>query len=196
MSGGATARETVPAEPGRAARRAVTGFVVRFVLGWAVVLAAVAWIPGLEERAVNHTVWSLGLAARACRMPYESAGAVVDLNRVGMQIVPDCTPLMPFAAFAIAVLAFPAPWLWRLGGLAAGAALLWLYNIVRIFALVPVLRYRPEWFEFIHVYLWQTTTLLVVFAMFMAWLGAQRGGSRAGVEGPAGGGRAEPGPPP
>lgn len=150
------------------------GFVLRFVGGWAVVLALVAWVPGLEEWAVEHTVSSLGATAGVFQLSFEGSDAMIELGDVSMQIVPDCTPLMPTAAFAIAVLAFPAPWAWRLIGFAAGAILLWVYNLARIFALVPVLRHRPEWFEFIHVYMWQTMTLLVVFALFMAWLGLQQ----------------------
>lgn len=174
-------------DPGRAASRAVMGFVARFVAGWAIVLGLVAWVPGLDRWAVGHTVFSLGLVARLFRMPFEASGSVIDVSNVGMQIVPDCTPLMPTAALAIAVVAFPATWRWRLIGLGAGTVVLWVYNLVRIYALVPVLRYRPEWFEFIHVYLWQTTTLLVVFALFMMWLGAQqRRPSHAGAPGPAG----------
>jgi len=169
----ALADATVPA-PDRAASRAVFGFVLRFVGGWAVVLALVAWVPSLERWAVDHTISSLGATAGLFHLSFQGSDAMIQLGDVSMQIVPDCTPLMPTAAFAIAVLAFPAPWTWRLIGLATGVLLLWGYNLARIFALVPVLRHRPEWFDFIHVYLWQTMTLLVVFAMFMGWLGLQQ----------------------
>jgi exosortase/archaeosortase family protein len=81
---------------------------------------------------------------------------------------------MPTAALWIAIAAFPAPWRWKVGGLLAGAGLLWLYNMARILALVPVLAYRPQIFDFIHVYLWQTVTLLVVFALFLLWLKLQQ----------------------
>jgi len=178
------ARASAP-DPGRAATRAVLGFVLRFVGGWAIVLGLVAWVPGLEKWAVDHTVASLGWVAGLFRIPFEGSGNLIEFGRVGMQIVPDCTPLMPTAALAIAVLAFPAPWTWRAIGLAAGVLLLWVYNIARILALVPVLEHRPEWFDFIHVYLWQTLTLLVVFALFMLWLGAQQRGARHAA--PAGG---------
>lgn len=186
MSASAPAARAPTPEPGRAASRAVMGFVVRFVAGWAIALGLVAWLPGLDRWAVGNTVSSLGLVARLFRLPFAASGTTVDVAQVGMQIVPDCTPLMPTAALAIAVLAFPSSWRWRLLGLAAGALVLWVYNLVRIYALVPVLRYRPEWFEFIHVYLWQTTTLLVVFALFMVWLGAQQRPARIPEAGPAG----------
>jgi len=161
-------------DPGRAASRAVSHFVARFLAGWALVLGLNAWAPGFERGAIAPTISSLGVVARACGQSFRATGPSIQIAGVGMQIVPDCTPLMPIAALVIAVVAFPAPWLWRLGGVLAGAAVLWIYNLVRIFALVPVLRNHPEWFDFIHVYLWQTATLLVVFGLFMAWLGLQR----------------------
>jgi hypothetical protein len=46
--------------------------------------------------------------------------------------------------------------------------------VARILALIPVLAHRPQLFEFIHVYLWQTVTLLVVFALFLLWLRLQQ----------------------
>lgn len=161
-------------DPGRAAKRAVFHFVARFLGGWAIVLALNAWAPGFERAGIAPTIASLGAVTRACGLRFGANGSSLHIAGVGLQIVPDCTPLMPVAALVIAIVAFPAPWIWRLAGVAVGAIVLWIYNLVRIFALVPVLRFHPEWFEFIHVYLWQTATLLVVFGLFMAWLGLQR----------------------
>ncbi len=50
------------------------------------------------------------------------------------------------------------------------APLLWLYNLGRILTTVVVLKNRPEWFEFVHVYLWQTVTVIAVFGLFVLWL--------------------------
>jgi exosortase/archaeosortase family protein len=162
--------------PDRAALRPVGGFILRFVGGWVVVLAMAAWVPGLERWAVHHTIGSIGGAARLLHIRFSSSGSSLALGGASIEIVPDCTPLMPVAALWIAIFAFPASWRWRATGALLGVVLLWLYNLLRIFALIPVLLYRPQWFEFIHVYLWQTLTLLVVFALFVAWLGFQRRG--------------------
>ena len=165
-------------DPPPAANRAVLGFAFRFVVGWAVVIVVVSWFPGLDRWAVDHTVASLLAAARLFHVAgTTSGGASIQLVGTALQIVPDCTPLMPFAALTIAVFAFPATWRWRALGLAGGALALWLYNLLRIFVLASVLRFRPDWFEFIHIYLWQTMTLLVVFAMFLVWLRLQNRGA-------------------
>ncbi len=159
-----------PATPGRASPVPLIGFVARFLAGWVVALALVAGVPAIEAWAVRHTVASLGGLAALLHIGFGATGTTLRLAGTTIEIVPDCTPLMPTAALWIAILAFPSPWPRRLAGLAAGAVGLWLYNLARILALVPVLRFRPRWFDFIHVYLWQTMTLLVVFAMFLLWL--------------------------
>ena len=180
-----SARPTAPLPPPApppAAARAIGGFVARFVGGWIVAIALVSYVPALERWAVSNTIASLHGLARLLRLSVTATDTHLLIAGAGMEIVPDCTPLMPVAALAIAVFAFPAPWRWRAIGIAAGAVLLWVYNLLRILALVPVLRYRPEWFEFIHVYLWQTLTLIVVFVLFLVWLRLQ---GRAGTPAPA-----------
>ena len=133
-----------------------------------------SFVPAIDRWAVRHTISSLLFVTHLFRVASMEAGAVITIAGVPIEIVPDCTPLMPTMALWIAIAAFPAPWRSRLAGLFAGALLLWLYNVTRILALVPVLSYRPEIFEFIHVYLWQTLTLLVVFALFLLWLKLQQ----------------------
>jgi exosortase/archaeosortase family protein len=154
--------------------RAVLGFLARFAGGWIAVLVLLSFVPGIEHWAVRHTISSLLFVTHLARFNSQSFGTDISMSGVSLQIVPDCTPIMPTAALWIAIAAFPAPWRWRLGGLAIGATLLWVYNMARILALIPVLAKKPQLFEFIHVYLWQTVTLLVVFALFLLWLKLQQ----------------------
>ena len=77
---------------------------------------------------------------------------------------------MPYFIYADVVLAFPAPFRRRVEGLVAGALVITLFNTLRIMALIGILAWRRNWFEFAHVYLWQTGTVLVVFATFALWL--------------------------
>jgi len=160
--------------PRRAEVRAVLGFLARFAGGWISILMLLAFVPAIEHWAVRNTISSLLFITRLFRLGSSTGGASVTIGGVSIEIVPDCTPLMPTAALWIAIAAFPAPWRWRLAGLAAGAFVLWLYNLARILALIPVLEHRPQLFDFIHVYLWQTVTLLVVFALFLLWLRLQQ----------------------
>ena len=88
----------------------------------------------------------------------------------GVSIVSDCSPHAPFLIFAAVVLAFPSTWRQRLLGLAVGAVGIHVFNTVRIIVLMQILIWRPAWFEFAHVYLWQTGTVLMLFVTFALWL--------------------------
>jgi exosortase/archaeosortase family protein len=160
--------------PRRAEVRAVLGFLARFAGGWIATLLLLTFFPGIDRWAVERTVSSLLFVTRTFGLASDAVAGSMRIAGVPVEIVPDCTPLMPIAALWIAIAAFPAAWRWKLWGLTAGGLALWLYNMARILALIPVLAHQPKLFEFIHVYLWQTVTLLVVFALFMLWLRLQQ----------------------
>jgi exosortase/archaeosortase family protein len=151
----------------------VGGFVVRFVLVWALALTVLALVPAVERWAVGGTVASLGLLLRVIAADPMVFGNVLHAGSASVEIVPDCTPLMPTLVFCAAVTAFPARWRSKLLGLAIGAAAIWVFNLARVMALVAVLWWMPQHFKFVHVYLWQAGTLLAVTAMFMVWVRAQ-----------------------
>jgi exosortase/archaeosortase family protein len=77
---------------------------------------------------------------------------------------------MPFLIFAGVVLAFPSTWRQRLVGLLFGALVIHAFNTLRIITLIWVLAWKSSWFQFAHVYLWQTGTILIVFLTFALWI--------------------------
>lgn len=143
---------------------------MRFLLGWACALSVVSFVPEVERWAIHATLLSLGFVCRIFTRSVLVANPDFVLGGTPVTISPDCTPLMPTAALWVAILAYPAPRRWKLTGLLAGAGLLWLYNLGRILTTVSVLKTRPQWFEFVHVYLWQTVTVIAVFGLFVLWL--------------------------
>jgi len=90
--------------------------------------------------------------------------------RGSVSIVNDCSPHVAFLLFAAVVVAFPAGWRARLAGMALGALLIHLFNTTRILALMEIQNSKPEWFDFAHTYLWQTGTVIALFACFALWL--------------------------
>ena len=56
-----------------------------------------------------------------------------------------------------------------------GALVIHVFNTLRILTLIWVLAWRASWFDFAHVYLWQTGTVLIVFLTFALWLRAVTG---------------------
>jgi exosortase/archaeosortase family protein len=148
-------------------------FPARFLGIWLVAILALSAWPGPETWAMAATVESLRLVLLAASGHPDVQNGMIQMGGVSFQIVSDCTPLMPTILLTSAMLAFPATWRWKALGLASGAAALWIYNLVRVLALCVVKGRWPQAFAFVHVYVWQSATLLVVFLLFLGWLGAR-----------------------
>ncbi len=69
-----------------------------------------------------------------------------------------------------AMLATRSPWRWRLAGLLAGIAVVWLLNQVRLVALVHVLVLRREWFASVHGAIAPLMVVALAALFFLAWL--------------------------
>lgn len=159
------------------ARRAVLGFLLRCLAYWGVALALVSRVPAVDAAGVSITVRTLQLVLGLFRMPVQRSGSALFVANTSVQIVSDCSPHMPYLIYAAVVLAFPATWRQRLLGLVFGAVVIHAFNTIRILALIAILSLRREWFDFAHIYLWQTGTVLAVFGTFALWLRST--GSRA-----------------
>ena len=148
----------------------VLGFVLRLLAGWAGAIVLLALVPGIERWAVTGTVGSVGGVLRLASFRPEFIGTTIHLGHAALNIIPECTPLMPALLLAIAMVSYPATVRWKLAGIGAGIVVLWTFNVVRMLALFATLVWWPDSFKFMHVYLWQSITLLVVSALFMTWL--------------------------
>ena len=69
-----------------------------------------------------------------------------------------------------AVLAFPASWKSKAVGLVAGTAIIQALNIVRFISLFYVGQYSMAWFDFAHVYLWESLLVLDTMVVFWLWV--------------------------
>ena len=150
--------------------REVWGFVLRFLGLWLLALLVCSQLPAVERRAVDLTVTNLVHTLRAVAVEASVSGRTIEAGNASMRIIPDCTPLMPTLVLWAAMAAFPAPWRRKVAGFAWGAVAVWLFNLARVLVLFAVLRWNPQHFHFVHVYLWQTGTVLVVLALFVLWV--------------------------
>src|SRR5436190_20049695 len=175
-------RDARPAPPKRGALARVRAAVVRawadptgrFLIRYPIYTALVCTVPALWPaigRALIHaTLQSLNVARIAFPAAVRLNEPHFSFGMTTIEIVLDCTPLFPTLLLFGGILAFPARWRWRAIGVLAGATLLWLYNLIRIYALMAVLRFAPKQFDLAHVFLWQSATLLVLLGCFLAWI--------------------------
>jgi exosortase/archaeosortase family protein len=149
-------------------------FVGRFLLFLVLGQVVIAWIPPIEGWAIQSTLGTLQFLSWCLRLPGGVNGDAFNVGSSTVEIVGECTPLMPTLVMAAAISAYPAPRRDQLLGILAGAAVLWVFNLLRIGSLVAVIAWRPRSFDFIHMYLWQTITLAMVLVIFLVWTRLQR----------------------
>jgi len=68
-----------------------------------------------------------------------------------------------------AVLAFPASWRQKAKGLAAGTVAIHAVNLVRFISLFYVGLYDRAWFDFAHLYLWESLMMIDTLVVFWTW---------------------------
>jgi len=150
-------------------QRRMVEFAIHLVVGWTLAFGILALAPDLERWTVEATAASVATAFRAFSFPATLSGVTVSTWGTSIRVIPECTPLMPTILLCVAILAFPASRSWKLYGLVLGIVVLWVYNIVRLVALIGVLALRPSMFDVIHVFFLQTLTLLVAGGWFVLW---------------------------
>jgi len=87
-----------------------------------------------------------------------------------VSIVDECTGIYEVIIFTAAVLAFPAKPGDKLIGIVFGNLIIYAFNILRIVLLILVGRYFPSLFEFMHLYFWQATMILMIASVWVLWL--------------------------
>ena len=153
----------------RPAPNPALGFILRFLVVWGVLLGVVALVPAILSGAITGTLHSSRAALALFGIRAHILADVLAAGAAQVRIIPDCTPVFPFATLAAAILAFPATWRARLVGLAAALPLLWVYNVVRVLVSFAVLATKPALFDLVHGVLWQAFTIVFLLGLFLLW---------------------------
>ncbi len=92
------------------------------------------------------------------------------LNGPGIVIVAGCNGVEAVLILVSAVLAFPAPWKYKLAGMVIGFVAIQALNLVRLISLYYLLLWNQVWFEWFHLYLWQALIILDALVFWLVWL--------------------------
>ncbi len=87
-----------------------------------------------------------------------------------IQIAPGCNGVEAMIILLAAIIAFPAPLLYKLKGLFWGFLAIQALNMVRIISLFYLLQWDQVWFEWFHLYLWQALIILDALVVWLIWL--------------------------
>jgi len=100
-----------------------------------------------------------------------AAGNLITGDKIALQVIEECTGAYEMIIFAAAVLAFPTGWRKKGLGILFGLPLLFAINILRMMLLAYVQAHgSPTLFDFMHVYFWQATLILMILGVFVLWI--------------------------
>jgi exosortase H (IPTLxxWG-CTERM-specific) len=91
-------------------------------------------------------------------------------SHFAIQMVYGCNGAHVTILLWAAVLAFPATWLQKAKGLAAGTLAIHAVNLARFISLYYVGLYNRAWFDFAHLYLWESLMMLDTLVIFWTWV--------------------------
>jgi exosortase H (IPTLxxWG-CTERM-specific) len=91
-------------------------------------------------------------------------------NGFAMEVLDGCNGDDVVVLLWAAILAYPASWLQKGKGLLAGTAAIYLINFLRIISLFYLGQYNTRWFEFAHLYVWESVFVLLTLTIFWMWV--------------------------
>ena len=91
-------------------------------------------------------------------------------NGFAMEVLDGCNGDDVAVLLWAAILAYPASWLQKGKGLLAGTATIYVINFLRIISLFYLGQYDMRWFEFAHLYVWESVFVLLTLTIFWMWV--------------------------
>ncbi len=99
-----------------------------------------------------------------------TSGTVVSSTAFSMNIAYGCDALEPTFLFVVVVLAYPSMWVRKIIGALIGILLLYTTNIVRLVTLFWTGTYKRDYFELLHIEIWQALFIILALALFVVWV--------------------------
>lgn len=116
------------------------------------------------------TARATGFFLNLFRTPAEVNGTIVSSSDFSINIVGECTGVVPMIIFLSAVLAYPGKIKQKLVGMAIGIAGLYLLNLVRTVSLFYIGSAFPDFFESAHFIAWQALMILFAIVLWLFWV--------------------------
>jgi exosortase H (IPTLxxWG-CTERM-specific) len=150
--------------------RFIASLSLGLLLGIGLLLAPITQ-PGVE--------WATAQLAHVCAGLVRLAGGQAEArnniltnpaNGFSIEIKDVCNGSNVTLLLWVAILSFPAPWLQKAKGLVAGTAALHTINLLRLLSLFYLGQHNPGWFEFAHLYVWESAIMVATLAIFSFWV--------------------------
>lgn len=92
------------------------------------------------------------------------------ISGFAVSIEPGCNGVEAMIVLLAAILAFPAPWGYKLKGLFWGFVAIQGMNLIRIISLFYLGQFSKELFDWAHLYIWQALIMLDALVVFLIWI--------------------------
>jgi archaeosortase B (VPXXXP-CTERM-specific) len=92
------------------------------------------------------------------------------MKNFNVEIVVECTGLYEMFIFLLGMLAYPSSLKKKLWGALFGIPFIFLINIIRMVFIAVICNYRPDAFEFLHLYFWQVALILIILCTWILWI--------------------------
>ena len=154
------------------------GFLKKFgplLKSWVIFLVVLGVMIAIYEanpRLVNRrfAMWTAELMGGIMNLLGEESwvrGIMVSCSVCRFRIIGECTAYYPISIYIAAVLGFPSPWRRRVLGVLLGLPVLLIINQVRLVSLCYLSRSVPEYFDMLHIVVWQS---LIIFFTVLVWI--------------------------
>lgn len=90
-------------------------------------------------------------------------------TNTGVRVVWGCSGLKQSYIFLCIIMFYRGPFLKKLWFIPAGLLLLFFFNIFRISLITAIVKTHPDWFEFLHEYLFKYLYYGLIFLMWVFW---------------------------
>ncbi len=87
----------------------------------------------------------------------------------GVSIEAGCNGVEAAIILIAGIVAFPAPWRYKVAGIVVGIAAVQGANLLRIISLYYLGKWNTAVFDFAHLYLWQALIMLDVLIVWLLW---------------------------
>jgi exosortase H (IPTLxxWG-CTERM-specific) len=150
--------------------RFVVFFALAALLQFALLLAP--WFRPAIDGFSHSLVWASSFLINAVGGKASAQGALLGspLNGFSIEMRDGCNGVNVMILLWSAVLAFPVSRGWKLLGILVGAVAIQSLNFFRFISLFYLGQYSLSWFEFAHLYLWETLILLDALIVFGLWV--------------------------
>lgn len=153
--------------------------MTRFLLIFVTVVAVLFGLEMLNTvQAAVITPWTNGLTHMSAWLMTAFDADVISHGRIlqsqatgmGVSIEAGCNGVEAAIILIAGMVAFPAPWRFKLVGMAIGIAAVQAANLLRVISLYYLNIWNKEVFDFAHLYLWQALIMLDVLVVWLLWM--------------------------